>query len=133
MGRRLAAALTVLGISVLVFGPLQGGIAISAVGLGFVERLTDARFTASELEELARLECFEDSLASIPDGSDARMNPIEDPYLLLRLTEAAYPRIRPVSGEAPYEFYVDVEPPSSAVVVDRTECGDTTIWVTGIG
>lgn len=120
--------LTLLGIAILLFAPLRGNLAIVGGVQSFVARLGD-RFTPAEDAELEFLDCLTRSLAEIPDGADVQVDPIEDPYLMLRMTEAAFPRLRPLDTAAGYRVSIDAEPDPGAVVISETDCGPVTILV----
>jgi hypothetical protein len=131
--RRVLAALTVFGLGALLFGPLQGGIAISGVAQAFVDRLTHGRFSAGEQAELAFLACLDEAMSGIPDGSDVHVDPISDPYLEQRLIEIAFPRIRPVDGPARFEIRIGEGAVPAGSLFAKTECGDVTVQVVDRG
>jgi len=123
----LAGGAIFLGLTVLLFAPARGAIALSSKSSDFVSRLF-TRFQPGELSELSRLACFEQSLAGIPDGASVWIQ-TKDPYLEQRFSDIGFPRLHLVLAKADYVVYVNWDGAVAGKVVNQLTCADVKIQV----
>jgi hypothetical protein len=123
----LAGAVIVLGLTVLLFAPARGAIALSSKSADFASRLV-TRFQPGELGELSRLACFEQAMAGIPDGSSVWIQ-TSDPYLEQRFSDIGFPRLNLVLARDEFGVYANPEEPVVGNVVSELTCADVSVQV----
>lgn len=123
----LAGGVIILGLTVLLFAPARGAIAVSSQSSDFASRLL-TRFQPGELGELSRLACFEQSMADIPDGASVWIQ-TTDPYLEQRFSDIGFPRLRLVLAKADYVVYANWDGAVAGTVVNQLTCADVNIQV----
>lgn len=123
----LAGAVVVLGLTVLLFAPARGAIALSSKSSDFVSRLL-SRFQEGEIGELSRLACFEESMEELADGSSVWIQ-TEDPYLEQRFSDIGFPRLQLVTIPEEYGVYANWAGRLEGTIISQHTCADVNVQV----
>lgn len=123
----LAGAVVVIGLSLLLFAPARGAVALSSKSSDFFSRLF-TRFQEGELGELSRLACFEEAMDKLPDGSSVWIQ-TEDPYLEQRFSDIGFPRLHLVTIPEKYGIYANWVGPLEGTIISQRTCADVNVQV----
>lgn len=96
----------VIGLLALLFVPSGGRPALLNQLSEFKTRALEERYSSAEQDELAFLNCIEENLNVIPDGSSLWIQS-EDGYLIQRIADITYPRLSLIESAIGFGLTVD--------------------------
>lgn len=96
----------VIGLLALLFVPSGGRPALLNQLSEFKTRALEERYSPAEQDELAFLNCLEENLNVIPDGSSLWIQS-EDGYLIQRIADITYPRLSLIESAIGFGLTVD--------------------------
>lgn len=118
----------VIGLLALLFVPSGGRPALLNQLSEFKTRALEERYSPAEQDELTFLNCIEENLNVIPDGSSLWIQS-EDGYLIQRIADITYPRLSLIESAIGFGLTVDPTEQLTSATGFAFDCSGRTFQV----